>query len=185
MAPAAPVPDAIRAARKVLRMVAELHLRGYQRLRISTCLSGSNSHWRCAVTPAHNISPLNGALMLEWREKDAYYTSAYEREFFGWDDVAHATPSRFADVFVDRLPDLVREGLGSDWLYAGWYVEMLHRTYPDLVPVAYYADGHLEPEPHGLWVPIECIGEREGIKIPPPPPGFGLLHEHNSSGGRP
>ena len=115
--------------------------------------------------------------MLDWRERDAHYTSADERCFFGWDDVAHFTPSQLADAFVERLPDLAKEGRGSDWLYAGWYVEMLHLTYPDVLPVAYHADRDTIRDSEGAFTAIECIGERQGIIIPPPPPGYGLFPE--------
>jgi hypothetical protein len=159
--------ELIRAGRKVLRMVGELHLRGYQRLRISPGVSSSGSYWRCSVTPASNVSPDNGALMVEWRECDAHYSSADGRRYFGWTDMAHATASELADRFLQEFPAIARAGHGRDWLYAGWYVEMLHITYPDVLPEAYadYVDSTLR---------IPCGGQRKGVFVPAPPPGHGV-----------
>lgn len=33
--------------------------------------------------------------------------------------------------------EIAREGKGSDWVYTGWYVEMMHLTYPDAFPYAF------------------------------------------------
>jgi hypothetical protein len=155
-----------RTYRKVLRMVAELHVRGYQRLRIAPGMAPSGCYWRCAVTPATNISPRHGAWMMSWGALAAHYTSGQERRYFGWEDAAHVTPSRLADLFIERVPEIAEAGRGSDWLYAGWYVEMLHLTYPGNLPIA-YADWEL---------PVDClptVGERADVRIPLPPPGLG------------
>ncbi len=159
--------DVIRAGRKVLRVVGELHLRGYQRLRISPGVSSSGGYWRCSVTPASNISSENGAQMLEWRECDAHYSSADGRRYFGWIDMARATPSALADRFLREFQEIAREGHGRDWLYAGWYVELLHITYPDVLPEAYgdHVDSTLR---------IPCGGLRNGVFVPAPPPGPGM-----------
>jgi len=55
-----------RAYRKVLRMVTELHVRGYQRLRIAPGMAPSGCSWRCSITPATNISSRHGARILSW-----------------------------------------------------------------------------------------------------------------------
>ena len=38
--------------------------------------------------------------------------------------------------FVERFPSVVEAGRGSDWPYAGWYMEMLRLTHPDQFPYA-------------------------------------------------
>jgi hypothetical protein len=45
--------------RKALLMVGELHVRGYQRLRIAPGMSASGCYWRCSVTPAAHIRSRN------------------------------------------------------------------------------------------------------------------------------
>ena len=42
-------------ARRVLRLVRDLHEQGYQLLRISPGMAPSGCYWRCAVTPKSNI----------------------------------------------------------------------------------------------------------------------------------
>lgn len=156
-----------RIYRKVLRMVTELHMRGYQQLRIAPGMSPSGCHWRCAITPVTNISNRHGARMLSWNSLVAHYTSGQKHMYFGWEDAAHFTPSSLADLFIDRFPEIAKAGHGSDWVYAGWYLEMLKLTYPESFPIA-YADWDL---------PKDCLastGGRDSIQIPLPPPGLGI-----------
>lgn len=149
--------------RKMLYLGHELHLRGYQRLRISPGLSCSGVDWRCPITPVTNILRSHGAQMADWDGPVAHYTSANKDRYFGWDDGARLTPSKMADRFIERFPEIATAGKGSDWLYAGWYVEMLHLTYPDAFPIA-YADFDL-PTDH-----LTADGKRQ-VRIPLPPPG--------------
>ena len=77
--------------------------------------------------------------------------------------------SGLAELFIDRFPEIAEAGRGSDWLYVGWYLEMLHLTYPDSLPIA-YADWDL---------PKDCLastGGKQGVRIPSPPPGWGPAH---------
>jgi len=153
--------------RRVLRMVLELHIRGYQRLRIAPGMSPSGCHWRCSITPATNISSRHGARMLSWDTLAAHYNSGQKRNYFGWDDASNASPSSLAELFIERFQEIAAAGRGSDWRYAGWYSEMLHLTYPDCFPIA-YADWEL---------PTDCLatnGESDSVRIPLPPPGFGI-----------
>lgn len=148
--------------RKVLLMVGELHIRGYQRLRIAPGLAASGCYWRCAITPVTNISSRHGALMVS-NEPAAHYSSGQERDYFGWKGAAQFTASHLAVHFIERFPDIVAAGRGSDWLYAGWYQEMLGLTYPDAFPIA-YADWDLATDC------LETTGGRANIRIPLPPP---------------
>jgi hypothetical protein len=127
----------VRPFRKLLRAVADLHTRGYQRLRIIPHFGGPG-YWRCALAPAAIVSSRHGA-MLAGGPSDlvANYTSAAGREYWGWADNGHCSPARLAEEFLRRHPVIADRGYGQDWLYAGWYQHMLHATYPDLLPVAF------------------------------------------------
>ena len=155
-----------RVYRKVLRIVTELHIRGYQRLRIAPGMSPSGCHWRCSITPATNISRQHGAQMESWDRLAAHYSSGQEKKYFGWEDAAHVSSSGLAELFIDRFPEIAEAGRGSDWLYVGWYLEMLHLTYPDSLPIA-YADWDL---PKGC---LASTGGKHDVRIPLPPPGWG------------
>ncbi|HEU0034750.1 MAG TPA: hypothetical protein VFQ53_29200 [Kofleriaceae bacterium] len=143
----------------------ELHLRGYQRLRISPGMSPSGMHWRCAIAPVTNILRRHGALIANHAAPAAQYSSS-DPNFFEWPDTTHASPSHLAELFIERFPSLLDAGRGSDWLYAGWYVEMLHLTYPDALPIA-YADWELPSDQ------LATVGSERRIRIPMPPPGEG------------
>lgn len=149
--------------RKILYLGHELHLRGYQRLRISPGISNCGCHWRCAITPITNILRCHGARVANWFGPVARYSSASDDHYFGWQDGASLTPSAMAERFIKSFPDIAAAGKGSDWLYAGWYVEMLHLTYPDALPIA-YSDFDL-PDDH-----LTADGEQL-FSIPLPPPG--------------
>ena len=160
---------AIKRCRKVLRVVAELHLRGYQRLRIAPGMSPSGGHWRCAITPASNVLVAHGAMLADWNGPVAHYTTGMENRYFDWADAAGRTPSQLADLFLERFGELAALGRGRDWLYAGWFVEMLALTYPDHVPIV-YAD-YLDHGPESRWMPtLSPDGTRE-VAVPMPPPG--------------
>lgn len=155
-----------RISRNVLRMVGELHIRGYQRIRIFPGMNASGTCWRCTITCATNISSSNGAKILSWDRLVAKYTTAQEGRCFDWEDVANASPNRLAKLFLERFPDLAAAGRGADWVYVGWYAEMLSLTYPDSFPI-FYADREMPTDY------ILTIGERDYVRIPLPPPGWG------------
>ena len=100
--------------RKVLRLVSELHLRGYQCLRIAPGMSSSGMYWRCSITPVANILASHGAQLQDW-EKAATYSSGMERNYFNWNDAAHCTPNQLAEMFIARFPEIAAAGYGPAW----------------------------------------------------------------------
>jgi hypothetical protein len=126
----------IHDSRRVLRMISELHVRGYQRLRIIPHLYSLGT-WRCGITFKENVRSDHGALPCDWDFANTpQYTSADGRECFGWPDAERATQTQLAELFLKRFPEVSRRGFGSDWEYAGWFSWMLHETYPDCLPIA-------------------------------------------------
>jgi len=158
--------EEVRICRKVLRMVMELHLRGFQRLRIVPHLYELGT-WRCGITPVTNIRRDHGALPCSWDWSVLpQYSSASGREYFGWKDLKYATPSMMAECFLQRFPEISAEGAGQDWEYAGWFVWMLHLTYPGSLPIA---QAPFHEIPSG-W--MEALGGSERlIHLPPPRKG--------------
>lgn len=163
---------ATKRFRKVLLLVSELHVRGYQRIRIAPGMSPSGLYWRCSIAPVSLIGPSGIELLnSEFKSKPVpRYTTVDEGKYFGWMDAVRATPSGLARRFIERFPQIVEAGRGADWTYVGWYIEMLHLTYPDLLPIAYDDQGG------GLThqgVEVVRIGgghETRLIPLPPPPP---------------
>jgi hypothetical protein len=155
--------------RKVLLMVAELHVRGYQRMRIAPGMSASGCYWRCSIAPATNISKVHGALLASDEGPAIHYSSGDGGEYFGWHDASHFTPSRLAARFIKRFPAIASAGRGRDWAYIGWFQEMLHLTYPDRLPLA-YADWDWS-HPSGCIGTTSPAGAAGDVFIPMPPPG--------------
>jgi len=153
------------AERTMLKMIAELHVRGYQRLRIVPHIASVGA-WRCGITPATNTRADHGAIPVDWSsERLPQYTQASGKNYFQWEDSSYLTPSRLANRFIERFPAVAREGYGPDWLYAGWYVELLQRTHPDLLPIAlaeYTDTTHF----------LKTTDPR--VTIPLPPPGMAV-----------
>ena len=151
--------------RKVLLMVSELHVLGYQRLRIAPGLSPTGEHWRCSITPITNISQKHGARLLDWEHLAAHYTSAAGAKFFDWSYAANLTPAKLALRFIEEFPSITTVGKGPDWAYAGWYQQMLGLTAPDLLPVVPEGEGRARDA-------LTTFGKRT-VSIPLPPPGEG------------
>ena len=169
-------PDAY-ASRKILLMVGELHLRGYQRLRILPYMAPSGTSWRCAIGPAALFSK-DGLELEESGEfgvKTVSYTSASDAEYFNWTNAQYETPSRPARWFIERFPKIVTAAIGLDWTYVGWYIEMLGLTYPNHFPYAFADwDGPEERKDNASSWRTITIGEDNGIevRVPVPPPNL-------------
>ena len=99
----------------------------------------------------------------------AHYTSGQGEHYFGWEDAGQATASGLAKRFVERFPAIADAGHGRDWMYSGWYVEMLHLTYPNAFPYA-YADWDTPDE----YLPTIAVGMDRSVKVPLPPAGEAL-----------
>jgi hypothetical protein len=156
----------VAICRKVLLMVSEFHVRGFQRLRIAPGESPSGCSWRCAITPVTNISSSHGARLVDWDHLPAHCGSGELDAYFGWSHCRHLAPSRLAERFRTSFPDIVEAGRGRDWMYVGWYQEMLNLTYPDVLPVA-YSDGD---DREDCLITAGC---RRGVTVPLPPVGEG------------
>jgi hypothetical protein len=157
------VPLEMRASRKLLRAVAELHLRGYQRLRVFVSQYELGT-WRCSIAPAVWMSGDHGALLADTVDygRLANYSSADEHSYWGWTDLNNCSPSRLAEIFLDRFDDLARLGFGQDWSYVGWFQHMLYLTYPDALPVTY------SPYARPMTEFLGTIGRSQLIPLPPP-----------------
>ncbi len=154
----------LRRCQRVLAMVHELHKRGYQRLRIMPGMSPSGAHWRVNITPKSNILRSHGAMALDFDRQSAHYTSADSNTYFGWQDAQGDTARDLAAKFLERFPELAAAGQGSDWEYAGWYVEMLGMAEKGALPIS-YDDWYSKPPTNRLTT------TNSGILIPMPPPG--------------
>ena len=163
-----PLSETILNCIKVLEMVAALHRRGYERLRIEPGMSPSGMSWRCGITRAENMDPENGALCVNSGGPEmAFYTSAAGDEFFDWDDASSLDTEQLADRFLLEFPEICSLGQGEDPEYVAWYELMLSFARTGGLPYAYDDYGDYDDEPPGF---VPTMGERNG-KLPLPPVG--------------
>ncbi len=154
----------LRRCQRVLLMVHELHKRGHQRLRIMPGMSPSGMHWRVCITPVSNIRRSHGAMAADLHRLTANYTTGMDNAYFGWEDAREDTARGLAEKFVARFPEIAAAGVGQDWVYAGWYVEMLGVAEAGALPIA-FADWY-EPQVPGRLRTTDAARD-----LPLPPPG--------------
>jgi hypothetical protein len=146
-------------------MVGVLHQQGFQRLRIAPGLGLS---WRCPLTPIANIQELNGARIADYDAGlSAFYCSADENLYFGWQDRQTANSRQLAETFVERFPRIAEASHGRDWQYAGWFQEVLGHTEASWLPVA--VGGSARDDATTFVSPVH---DGEGPIMPLPPPGW-------------
>lgn len=120
---------ALKAAVHLLRMIQELHVAGFQRVRFSSGMAPSGVHRRCAITHIDNMTE-DGLSILDRSLEDevAHYTTGSLDRYFGWPDAQGRSAKELAALFSERFPRIVEKGAGRDWSYAGWLTEMIGRA---------------------------------------------------------
>lgn len=122
---------------RVLRMLRELHGRGYERLRLSSGISPSGLHWRYSIAPAEDFEP-NGYLLRHDRYPgDAAASTGGTDPPFNWQVTDDADPKVLADHFLEHFPGVAAAGLGPDPAYAQWLRDALDACLPDGAPIMY------------------------------------------------
>lgn len=185
-----PHPDpSIRRAVRVLRMVSELHVAGFQFLRGMPYLSGSGI-WRLEIRPKALFHRSHGALLWApnvfeagWQEfRDiaevvARYSAggAAEGIYFEWEDAAGDDARALAAKFVDRFPALALHGSGWDYEYAGWFQRLVGTAEQGWMPIVFHSD--LGPSLAGIQLQDVRPKTWKGVRgpsealLPLPPPG--------------
>jgi len=101
--------------RKIMSMLRELHMMGYEKLRLISSVSPSGAYWRFAILPATKVSRLNGAMASSF-----YFPVNVNGSFDGSEkctglgDTENDTPRRLAELFLNRFPEIAAEGFGQD-----------------------------------------------------------------------
>lgn len=145
---------------RMLEMTHELHVLGYQRIRIFPYLSPSGCYWRAEWAAASAFPTPTEPPHVRSEREIVRYSSADGWAPFGWQGVAELPVQAMAQQFVRQFPELARAGEGDDWAYAGWLTRLLGEARKGRLPYA-VAD----------W-PIDLsrgIPMTEGAPFPPPP----------------
>lgn len=151
-----PSPNPIVAGRRLLTLVAEVHRRGYERLRVNVGMAPSGLYWRCSYYAAGTPQTAGPV---------PRYTTGNGLIIFDWADAQHDEPPALAEKFLARFPDLAAAAYGRDPAYAAWFADMLRLTHPDLLPIT-YADWELPTD----VVSTVGAGRTLTLPLPPPPP---------------
>lgn len=157
---------------RLLGMVHELHKQGWQRVRAHLSIAPSNMSWRCCIYPASLLDKdnPNPPCVQGPNELQAFYSTAAERKYFGWQDCQKEDARGLAARFVQRFPTLLREGHGRDWPYVGWYSELLGHVEQGRVPTMSWDNDYADQASQGLWFWPDLI---QRFDFPPPPQGRG------------
>jgi hypothetical protein len=167
---------------KILQAIGVLHARGHQRLRIFPY--GRMMWWRCVVAPGVLFEKHNGALIETRREDESHGLIAEFGSangcvpFGGTTDITRLSSTRVADLFAEQFPALVKATVGSDWGYAGWYQEMLMRTSPVILPMAFSRDEYEATCFESLQLFSIAPTSNETVREMPLPP----LYQQNGGG---
>ncbi len=147
-------PNPIADGRRLLMLVAEMHRRGYERLRVIVGMAPSGMYWRCSLYAA-GAANYSGGL--------PPYSTSSGLKIFGWADADADDPSALAAKFLEHFPELAARAHGSDPAYVAWFAAMLRQTDPDLLPIT-FADWELPPDL------VSTIGSNRRRVLPLPPP---------------
>ncbi|MDA7921224.1 hypothetical protein N9Z18_01745 [Verrucomicrobiales bacterium] len=108
----------MNASRKLILAVAELHRRGFEKLRIEAGLSPSGCHWRYRlVTKDGQTKGPSGSLTNQLH--------------MSWEDTPDSSPEQLADIITSKFPDLVDAAKGTDQAYKNWLSEIIEESTPD------------------------------------------------------
>lgn len=155
--------------RRILLMLRELHLIGFERLRAVTYVHDIGA-WRCTIVPAAWTLKERGGwfkdLLIDYEQflpegsrlHHHTYSEAHGQRPFDWEGAEFAGPRELAHRFLKEKSELAFAGWGPDPEYVRWYRKALELT-----------------APNGLW---ESDGDSirtlitSARDIPLPPPGF-------------
>lgn len=163
--------ESTNIGRKIMLMLRELHMMGYEKLRLISSVSPSGACWRFAILPVTKVSRLNGAMASSFDFRaDASGSFDGSERCTGAGDSENDSPRKIAELFLSRFPEIAAEGLGQDKDYVDWYKNVIRETEPqDLI----YA--------HDDYYDSDCDGYLRTVirqlKIPMPPAGKGSPHD--------
>lgn len=163
---------------RLIKMMVELHRRGFQLLRIFPY--EYPIAWRLKIAPKQCFSARNGAYIDlssfgDQTIEDATYSSSSGLKYFDLENVERLDAEHLAGEFARAFPRLCEAGLGRDWEYAGWLSELSgHVSRTHLLP--FVMAEYFEPGPDDLtYLPLRDYSRSaEVTKFPLPPSSIEL-----------
>lgn len=166
--------------RRVLLMVRELHVMGFERLRAPAY--DYPLAWRCPVVPSawtwrqhggrfDNVAGDLGRFFGE-KPQNHTYSSASRQQPFGWEDVEFFNPRQLAMRFLMEQPEIAFAGWGPDAEYVDWFRQTLEKTAPNGL---YYAFAEFEDATTYLYTHCTDVD-----RIDLPPAGCVIANQFNN-----
>ena len=110
---------------KLLYIVKELHIRGFEKLRIIPSLSPSGLSWRCSF-----ISETNS-------ERKSIVSSSWIQNVFNIEEKNEYSIELLTDMFEKEHIDFLNACKGKNKEYVEWYSDMLHNLNEGELPYAF------------------------------------------------
>lgn len=121
---------------KLLQMVAVLHKRGYEKLRVVPSVAPSGMSWRCVFV---------------WRKNpehdESFIASGWLAEVETMGEEIKQSPEELADLFEQENPEFLNRIKGENPEYVGWYKNMINRL--DYGEIPYAFGDYFQPQ--GFW----------------------------------
>ena len=109
---------------RFMRMIAELHKRGHELLRLCPSVSPNGCAWRAVLTPRSNTWVYCGAMVGNYDPGEGLLVrSSGSMPWFG--NFPAATASEDADLFIRTYPILAAYTKGEDHEYVRWFLKAL------------------------------------------------------------
>lgn len=110
---------------RMMEMTHELHVLGYQKIRVFPSMSPSGCHWRLEWVPDYSVPSAVMPPKHSNEREIARYSSGAGWHPFEWQNVKSLSALEMAQQFLHQFPELARAGKGDDWAYAGWLTKLL------------------------------------------------------------
>lgn len=168
--------------RRVLLMVHELHMMGFERLRAPAYQYPVA--WRCPIVPAYWTLRSHGGMFEDPSSQIEHwfgvktcqygYSSACGQFPFELANTAFDTPHDLARRFVQERREIACAGWGPDATYARWFEDVLEATQPNGL---YYAFAEFQEPTDYLYTHMTRVE-----RVPLPPPGWATKDEFANHG---
>jgi hypothetical protein len=110
---------------KLLYIVKELHIRGFENLRVIPSLSPTGLAWRCNFVSVTD------------REKEAIVTSTWIENYFSKEKNIQFSIVELTDLFQREHAGFLNKCKGNNKEYIEWYSDMLNKLKKGELPYAF------------------------------------------------
>lgn len=126
-------------AANIVRMIAELHKRGYQRMRLCCSLSPSGLSIRTILTYKENVDSVTGCIIRDFFHFDEERVVAISST---WKEYDKVDAVELADSFLSMFPEFCKKCKGSDPEYDYWFGKVLKLADEGKFPITMDDNGY-------------------------------------------